>query len=134
MMTTTPPPLTEHQEETRFRRFRADPVFTVFLIVVMVVNLALGAAVILLAVNYSSLPAKTQAVAAAEHANQIKNCNASNANRIKDIAVWVKVESIFGGPKANPIAQADFARIVAAVRVKDELQDCAAVYSTAPKT
>jgi hypothetical protein len=92
--------------------------------------------VVILIFHLSALQAsqhrQAQAGIAANRQNAITSCQAANANRTEDVAIW---ERVLGGgaknhPGDSPAKLADLARDLQLVHQAYALRDCQALYST----
>lgn len=63
------------------------------------------------------------------HASQIQSCEAGNANRLKDIAVWNRLLNV-NRRALSPSQRAEVDQLTALVRAKDTPVNCPALYRT----
>jgi uncharacterized protein HemX len=72
--------------------------------------------------------AQLQQVQGASHASQLRACRLANGDRARDAAVWKVILKV--PANARPATRRELAVLVALVRKKDALRDCAALYAT----
>lgn len=87
---------------------------------------ALVVAVLVVMVVFLGL--QNRATIAAQSRDNIQQCQASNATRLQDIAIWNRLLKI--GPDATASQKAEVAELNHLVTVKDTPRNCVAVFNT----